>query len=100
MQKGKLHTKRLTSTGDVLAIQTQHPLLSTGKGFFKKSCVCSCNIIFQRTLQPLELYLQCKANKLCSLALEVLKSNACSETLILDFPFVSYDREYNKKGKD
>lgn len=68
MQKGKLHTKRLSSAGDVIGMQAMCSVLSTGKGFFL-SYVCSGNIInFQHTLQPPGLYLQCKANMVCSLA--------------------------------
>lgn len=34
LQKGKLHGNRLSSSGDVLAMQSQYSVLSTGKGFF------------------------------------------------------------------
>lgn len=36
MQKGKLHAKRLSSIGDILAMQTQCSVLSRGKEFFLK----------------------------------------------------------------
>lgn len=57
MQKGKLHAKRLSSTGDILAMQTQCSVgkdcvlsrglstLSRGKGFFLKSYVYSYIVI-------------------------------------------------------